>query len=219
MDIVSLQKTPQTLYAVKNETTLYAECLRGNWNNVKQMLDGGDLIDLDVTTDDERQTPLMITCLRGKKDIVEKMLDSGANIEATDIWGQTPLFFAIGKEIEVVKLLVSRGANIDTSDKENGWTPIIIASMHGDVDSIDYLHLHGADIDVQDKLDGWNSMIYAASENNIETVKKLYNLGANPHIKDKNGKTFLDFIKDEKVRSDMKEYITVNIKRVKKYHG
>ena len=51
--------------------------------------------------------------------IVQELLESGANINAMDSRGKTPLHLAVSaKTIEVVKVLLKRGADTDIMDEK-----------------------------------------------------------------------------------------------------
>ena len=51
--------------------------------------------------------------------IVQELLESGANINAMDSRGKTPLHLAVSaKTIEVVKVLLKRGADPDIMDEK-----------------------------------------------------------------------------------------------------
>lgn len=48
---------------------------------------------------------------------VEFLLDRGADVEAKDVHGKTPLFYAVENKCdETVRLLLSRGASVDAVD-------------------------------------------------------------------------------------------------------
>lgn len=59
-------------------------------------------------------------------------IDNGAHVEATDIHGRTPLFWASCKGHEaVVKLLLeTERVNADIKDSK-GETPLLAAAQHG----------------------------------------------------------------------------------------
>jgi len=62
-----------------------------------------------------------------------------------DDWGNTALMSAAGGgTVEVVRLLLERGANVDQQN-ENGWTALMSAAFRGYADVISLLLAHGAD--------------------------------------------------------------------------
>ena len=99
-------------------------------------------------------SPLHWPCHNGHADIVEMLLDHRADIEADEIncYGGKPLHWASEHEPHVVKLLLHRGANVDSrnvkkgSDYE-GMTPLLMnCSMKDDCAEVTILLLEaGAD--------------------------------------------------------------------------
>lgn len=61
-------------------------------------------------------TPMHWSCHNGHADIVAMLLDAGAGIEADEIncYGGKPLHWASEKQTHVVKLLLERGAKVDS---------------------------------------------------------------------------------------------------------
>ena len=63
----------------------------------------------------------------GKKDEIEEFLKAGKDINEQSLWGFTPLGVAIdlGREIEFIEFLISKGAAVD--EHSSGYTPLQIA--------------------------------------------------------------------------------------------
>ncbi|KAK4205444.1 putative ankyrin [Triangularia verruculosa] len=85
---------------------------------------------------------------------IQALLDGGAEIEAPD--GRAgPLFLAAGAGcLESVKLLISRGANLEAicQDPDNsgfGFNPLLIAAMQGEVEIVRALLAAGANVRIQ----------------------------------------------------------------------
>ena len=49
------------------------------------------------------------------------LLDAGADPNHVDIWGFTPLHAAASNSLEMVKLLIGRGANCTFKDIDHAW--------------------------------------------------------------------------------------------------
>ncbi len=59
----------------------------------------------------------MIGCERGHLEIIQALLNKGANIEATDLDGQTPLMYAVLRnQPKIVSALLERKANMEIKD-------------------------------------------------------------------------------------------------------
>lgn len=109
---------------------------RGNFDIVKLLVQNGAEIN---KTGDFGRTPLSIACIYGFSEIVTYLLDNGADCNIADKEGYTPLIHAakclnagfdfdkkeikhpdkIPVYIEIMKLLLSGGANINAHDKTN----------------------------------------------------------------------------------------------------
>lgn len=72
-------------------------------------------------------TTLLWASHTGEVDIVKVFIDHGANIEITDLEGNTPLILSvINGHTEVVKFLLSKGANREHTTR-SGWTALEFA--------------------------------------------------------------------------------------------
>jgi ankyrin repeat protein len=111
----------------------------------------------------EQMTPLMACCMSSHSkssttngndeqlSICRFLLEHGAEIEpATDITDEklmTPLMLAarFGCSAPLIHLLVEYGAKIDRCDAK-GWCPLIMATQHGHLGSVEALLRSGADL-------------------------------------------------------------------------
>jgi ankyrin repeat protein len=107
-------------------------------------------------------------------DLAKKLIDAGADVDQWDVYGETPLFTAVGlhskidgghasidpvnqtKGIDVVRMLLEHGANpnmqlffrpasVRGATNTRGSTPLIRAANSGDLDVVTLLLEHGAD--------------------------------------------------------------------------
>lgn len=89
-----------------------------------------------------RENALMMAALHGHTDWVRRLLDQGAQLEKPSF---TPLHYAAtGPESATVRLLLARGAKVD-SRANNGNTPLMMAARYGSEGSVIELLQHGAD--------------------------------------------------------------------------
>ncbi|KAJ4019665.1 hypothetical protein NW766_003422 [Fusarium irregulare] len=81
------------------------------------------------------------------EDILRRFVDEGADLEARDGDLNTPLHIAAFDEddFHMVKALLQAGSNVAVVNEE-GLTPLAIAIVHGNVDSVKLLIEFGADI-------------------------------------------------------------------------
>lgn len=125
------------------------------------------------------------------------LLDEGANIEGTDQDGHfTPLMETM--MLEMVELLISRGANVNAVNKFN-YTPLnkavsnFIKPDNKEKDCVKILNLlldKGANLDVQDG-NGTTALMWAVQK--LVSTKILLDRGANVNIQSKTGETALMF--------------------------
>jgi len=136
-------------------------------------------------------TRLHLAAYFGLYDIVKLLLDS-------DIWdlidshGRTPLSWAAQCDQEaVVKLLLDKGAEIETKDKW-GKTPLSWAAEHGRKVVVKLLLDKDAEIEIKNKLDQ-TPLSLAAEHGREAVVKLLLDKGTEIETKDKWGKTPLSW--------------------------
>ena len=153
--------------------------------------------------------------------IAEYLIDHGANVNAPQNW--TPLQEApyISNNIEMVKLLITRGADInagpwtalhesisngrrdivelliqrgaDVNAKDKGgYTPLYYA----DSNSVNLLIANGADMNTKEDEEGETPLHDAARRGKIEVVQLLFEAGANVNVKDDRDRTPLHTILD-----------------------
>uniref|UniRef100_A0A8D8BG83 Serine/threonine-protein phosphatase 6 regulatory ankyrin repeat subunit C n=1 Tax=Culex pipiens TaxID=7175 RepID=A0A8D8BG83_CULPI len=115
----------------------------------------------------------------------EKMLDVNVRNE----YGQTPLHVAEGNDVEIFKLLISKGADIASTDKYEN-TILQNAAFFGAHEVIEYLIELKVDIDAKNSR-GETALHLPAQLNKIETVKFLILKGANIESVDGDENTIL----------------------------
>ena len=100
-----------------------------------------------------------------------------------------------GGDIEKIKLLLEKGANIEAKDSY-GNTPLVWASWSGYIEVVKLLIEKGADIEVKNNY-GFTPLIWASQNGRIEVVKLLVEKGADIEAKDINGETFYSYLEGE----------------------
>ncbi|CAF0783824.1 unnamed protein product [Didymodactylos carnosus] len=85
--------------------------------------------DIELANEETGMTALMLASSMGYNNIVNILLDAGADPNQVDYQGNAALHHATsgyGENIECIKTLISRGANINISN-EIGFTPLMLA--------------------------------------------------------------------------------------------
>jgi ankyrin repeat protein len=138
------------------------------------LLQRGASIDLP---DPDGVTPLHVAVMNANWDLARKLIEAGADVNQWDIYGEAPLFAAVGlytrrdggrasidplNEADgptIVRLLLERGANpnmqlffrpanVNGTTNTRGSTPLIRAANSGELELVKLLLEHGADATV-----------------------------------------------------------------------
>ena len=144
---------------------LLKACCNGNLKKVKQLLEEG----ADVNVKDEKgRTALMFASWYSHKEVVKQLLEKGADVDAEDIYGKTALMYASEKghkeivellksyeairdiaekllnacvigDLEKVKQLLEKGADVNAREYEYGWTALMLAALNGHKEVVELL--------------------------------------------------------------------------------
>lgn len=150
------------LYAVRENCLACVDVLLGE----------GAEIDLP---DPDGVSPLGVAIMNANWDVAKRLIESGADVNQWNIYGEAPLFIAVGNYtrddggrgssidpmpetdgLTVLRMLLDRGANpnmqvffrpagVRGSTNTRGSTPLIRAANNGDLDMVQLLMEHGAD--------------------------------------------------------------------------
>lgn len=120
---------------------------------------------------------------------IEPALKSGLPIDGFDTLDQTPLIAAVSQnQVECVRELIARGANVDLADHA-GWTPLIHAAYFGSGDEVLTLLLdRGAQVNAQNAR-GLTALYLASAAGHEPQVQLLLAHGADPAIATQSGYT------------------------------
>uniref|UniRef100_A0A665V2Q1 Uncharacterized protein n=1 Tax=Echeneis naucrates TaxID=173247 RepID=A0A665V2Q1_ECHNA len=132
---------------------------------------------------------LLVASHKGQADNVVQLINKGAKVAVTK-YGRSPLHLAAYKgHIEVVRILLKAGCDLDIQD-DGEQTALHRAAVVGNSDVISALIQEGCALDRQDK-DG-NTALHEVSWHGFsQSVKLLVKAGANVHAKNKAGNTAL----------------------------
>ncbi len=95
-------------------------------------------------------TPLAMAAEAGDEEMVRLLLKARADPNLTLANGETPLMMAARNgNVAVIEQLLSRGAQIDATEKLRGTTALMWAAANGNTDAVRFLLKKGADIDAR----------------------------------------------------------------------
>ena len=144
---------------------------------------------LNKSTDDLNKE-LIKSAKLGNTNDINRLLDSGANVDATDINGQTALIAAvINRHLEAIETLIKNHADLNKQDN-NGMTALMAAAFNGHSEAIETLIENRADTSKQDN-NGVTALMYAVEAGHTAAIETLIKKGAKPNEHDKDGNTAL----------------------------
>ena len=159
--------------------------------------------------DQRKVTPMNAATFANDTATIRLLLDASADIQTADTFiGLTPLINASGnRNLEAVKMLLAKGANVNAVSKTEGlpriqtgivefggWTPLLMAVPFGPPEIVRTLMDAGARVNVQDYR-GFTPLMLAAAHDraNPETVRLLLARSADPQPKTRAGETASDW--------------------------
>lgn len=182
------------------QTPLYYAIFRGYRYGVNLLLEQGAGINVK---DNDENTPLHLAVKKGNINIVSDLLLNGADLEQSNKYGQTILQYAIAwnysKTFEpMVKLILSKGANVNSRDKDKD-TPLHSAAARKDSKLVCLLLIErGANIHARDKKG--NAPLHIASMKQCKAaIVTLIDKGADINGINGNGDTPLHIAVKSKV--------------------
>ena len=144
-------------------------------------------------------TSLIMACRNGHFEVVEYVVEycmasleqTGlVNFEGENIEGAPPLWCASAAgHIKIVKYLVSKGANVNSTTKSNS-TALRAACFDGHLDIVKFLVDSGADIEIANR-HGHTCLMIACYKGHWAIAKYLINKGADLNRKSVKGNTAL----------------------------
>ena len=182
------------------------DCKRGNLAEVQNAVSRG----ADINFQDQYgNTPLISATERDKIEIICYLLSCPEiEIDKTDLYGSTPLSFAVKNSSNAaVRKMVSGGANVNAIDKDGlaslhyailGWNDGEDAAIKNNkLDVLNFL-LECRDIIVDLRTpDDDTSLILAAKTHCLEGAKMLLSHGAAIDSKNKEGRDVKSFLADK----------------------
>ena len=119
------------------------------------------------------------------------LISSGANVNAPGPGGRTALYYAGGRQLGMMQLLLENGADVNVRDAE-GASPLDEAVWNGLLDAVAILLAHGAHLNDPDIQTGATPLNEAAFQGHTQIVRYLLQLHPDVDLPDRKGYTPLD---------------------------
>lgn len=158
--------------------------------------------------DNDNKTPLNLAVARGESNVVESLLAYGADVNARDPSGETALTLAVNSgNLEMTELLLSNKADANVSVARQGGSqgiakmPLLMEAVAEDNTEIardiaQALVAHGANVNARDSA-GETALFYPVRRGDLEMAKLLLSNKAEVNVQNKDGKTPLDYAKEQ----------------------
>lgn len=160
-------------------TPLHFAAMTGNKPMLDMLLKRG--ADVNLLTKN-RQSPLHRALT---VETAQALIDAGANV-VSDSSDFSPILLPL-KSIEVMDLLISKGADVNEKDP-SGMTLLITSSVNEDIKVTEYLISKGANID-EKLVMGGTALHWVLFDGKEKIAAALINAGASPHLKNYSGET------------------------------
>ncbi|KAG0301831.1 Glycerophosphocholine phosphodiesterase [Dissophora globulifera] len=169
-------------------TPLIYAVTKGEDGVLRVLVEEGGIQDVDAITEAYVTLPSLPKVMPSTPmTVLNPLIGSDVNLHA--VYTYTPLSIACRMgHVDVAKLLISYGANLDTQD-EDGESCLIIASKSGHIECAKLLIAgrgegKGANLELRERYYGWTALHLAAIENHPAIVKILLDAGANANVFD-----------------------------------
>jgi len=137
--------TMDALLAADPDLDIFEGAALGRIDRVRAALDDDPLAVRAFSPDGF--TALHLAAFFGKPEIARALLDAGAPVDtytANDLANQPLHAAAAGRHLEVCRLLLAAGADVNAT-QHGGYTPLHEAAQHGDIEMVELFLSAGAD--------------------------------------------------------------------------
>jgi ankyrin repeat protein len=117
-------------------------------------------------------TPLQKAAEKGDLHVVTALVAAGARVNDTGGAGRTPIHYALPGHLDMMRLLIEKGADVNLRDSE-GASPLDDAVWNGNLDAAAVLIAHGARLNEPDTQTGATPVNEAAFRGHTELIRYL----------------------------------------------
>jgi len=168
-----------------------AALFAGNMSPLESLLQNG--MDPNATNTPSDKSLMLMAVYYGKPQMLRLLLAHGGDAAKEEPAGWPLVNQAVvqGAPVEVIRLLVENGAQVNALDKEGG-TPLARAGLNGDVEAARVLLELGVAPNAP-SMDGQTALHLAALEGHPDVAEVLLSAGADPNVRNECGRTPLDY--------------------------
>jgi ankyrin repeat protein len=149
----SLLKNAADVNAAQGDgmTALHWAAMKGDAELAQMLIFAG--ANLKATTRLGAYTPLYLAAQQGHAKVIEALVAAGADAKSANANGTTALMVAAASgEVDAVRVLVDKGADVNAKDGVREQTPLMYAAANNRAAVIEYLASKGANLKATNKI-------------------------------------------------------------------
>ena len=194
--------------------------MQGTKSKTKTNLPSGETAKIEAENQKQREEKaLLAACARGDLSKVEKLVDSGVDVNSLDSSKMTALHYAaMHARDDVIKCLISRGAEVNTTDMKGGssamhWVVNNSVPKYGSIEgSLTALIKAGCNVNATD-FNFATPLHMTAKKGDRDGVQVLLKLGADPNKRDITGRSCFEVAKNDLMKHYMRTLLDSSSKK------
>jgi uncharacterized protein len=194
LDILLQRGWPVDARTPSGETALMGAAFGDNLSLMASLVKAGADVNLHCECTGIRAggySALTMASARRNEGAVRLLLDAGAKVDAPSNDGTALMLATEERDVSLVKLLLSRGADPNNARNWAGDTALMYAALRS-LELVQVLIAAGADVNARSKT-GATALIHAAGSDQSVIVRTLLDAGAQLEAKTQRGRTALMF--------------------------